>query len=663
MVAGTSGDRGTRLRDLDARARLLAALVGVLLVLPVAVSAGRAIADHWVPSGDEAVIAVRVHDALTSDPPLTGLPSTSDLYGSKIRTRHLGPSEFYLLAVPERLLGPQLGLLLGAGAITAAALLIAAWVALRRAGPGVALGVSVLLVLTTWSTGTAVLTDPISSNVGGYPLLAAAVLAWALLLGDIRLLPLAVAVISFAAQQHLAMVMPAAAVAVIAGAGVVGTLWSRWSVREERSRTLAWIGGALAVGAVMWLPVAIDQVTGHPGNLTAIARFSGDGRSSLTTADAVNATLRAAGPPPLQLAHDLTGHDLIAPVAPIHVAAALVVLAGMAVLSVVMWRRERALAALGPVALAMAVAGFAATTNVPDSLEAFRINLYRWSWVLAFVVWWAIGWVVARAVARAVPASGLRTAPDGAIGAVMPYVAVATMVVVLATSLGATGADDARRDATAFGLDRRLGDVAARSFSHDGPVMVVDDGTAANLSVAPALIARLVDDGVTVQVPGSRADAYGDARTFDPRTARSVLLVASRFGALDGIRGEKLAEYRLTPQTALAVDRLVEAARSAPVRRSAKATELHDNLHGPVAALADTVIDNMGRNPSGALSSPVVLRLLLDGYLDSPRFDRADLQAVLDGAPQQRTLWGDDRVGLYRLTLDELRRYRPELFR
>ena len=48
------------------------------------------------------------------------------------------------------------------------------------------------------------------------------------------------------------------------------------------------------------------------------------------------------------------------------------------------------------------------------------------------------------------------------------------------------------------------------------------------------------------------------------------------------------------------------------------------------------MIDNMAKNPSGALSSPVVLRLLRDGYLDSPRFDRADLQAMLDAAPASR---------------------------
>ena len=40
----------------------------------------------------------------------------------------------------------------------------------------------------------------------------------------------------------------------------------------------------MLVAGVLWLPVAIDQVTGDPGNLTAVARFSGDeGRASLGT--------------------------------------------------------------------------------------------------------------------------------------------------------------------------------------------------------------------------------------------------------------------------------------------------------------------------------------------------------------------------------------------
>ena len=81
------------------------------------------------------------------------------------------------------------------------------------------------------------------------------------------------------------------------------------------------------------------------------------------------------------------------------------VLVGLAALSILGWTRDRALAALGPVGLALAAAGFLATTSVPDSLEAGRINLYRWSWVLAFVVWWAAGWLAARA-ARPLGAGG-----------------------------------------------------------------------------------------------------------------------------------------------------------------------------------------------------------------------------------------------------------------
>jgi hypothetical protein len=165
-----------------------------------------------------------------------------------------------------------------------------------------------------------------------------------------------------------------------------------------------------------------------------------------------------------------------------------------------------------------------------------------------------------------------------------------------------------------------------------------------------------------VQLPADREDAYGTERVFDPATARSVLLVASRFGAMDGLPGEPLDEVDLTPRTADVVDRLVEAARSAPVQRSAKAPELRAGLFGELGDLADHQIEHLATSPSEALTSPVVLQLLLDGYLDAPTFDRADLRAMLDASEDQRTLWSDDRVALRRLTVDELRAFRPDLF-
>jgi hypothetical protein len=662
MPAGPSGDDpGRRLRDLGPHQRLIAAALAVLLLVPVAVSAGRAIADDWLPSGDEAVIAVRVHDVLTADPPLTGLPSTSDLYGTGIRTRHPGPIEFYLLALPVRLLGPQLGLLLGAGAIAGTSLLVCAWVALRRAGPAVALGVGVLLVATTWSTGTAVLTDPISSNVGGYPLLAATVLAWALLLGDLRLLPLAVGVVSFVAQQHLGVVIPALAVAAVGVVGVFLALRERWADRAARRSALAWVGGGVLVGAVLWLPVAIDQVTGDPGNITAILRFSGDeGRASLGHREATSAVLRSAAPPPLQLRRDVTGLDLTQPLGAVRTLLGAAVLVALAGLTVLAWRRHRPLAALGPVGLVLAAAGFLATTSVPDSFESRRINLYRWSWALALVVWWAAGWGVARvAAARADRVPG----PVRALRPAGPVLALGVAGAVVVASLATSGPDDARRDAGAFDVDRRLRAVAVDEVADDGPVMVVADGSAAGLSVAPAIIARLVEEGVDVQVPAERTDAYGDHRAFDPATAGSVLVVASAFGPLAPIPGTALAEVELTPATAAVVERLVTAARSAPVVRSDRAPELRAGLDPGVATLTDHAIDTMAAGPSEALRSPHVLDLLLAGYLDSPVFGRADLEAMREALPRQRTLWADDRVALRRLTVEELRTWRPALFR
>jgi hypothetical protein len=81
----------------------------------------------------------------------------------------------------------------------------------------------------------------------------------------------------------------------------------------------------------------------------------------------------------------------------------------------------------------------------------------------------------------------------------------------------------------------------------------------------------------------------------------------------------------------------------------------------PLAALADRHIDHMAQSPSEAFTSPIVLQLLLDGYLDAPRFDPDDLEAMLDAVPL-RTLWTDDRVAVYGLTPAELRDLRPELF-
>src|ERR671925_629205 len=97
------------------------------------------------------------------------------------------------MALPVRALGPALGMLTVSLVITGGAVLIAAWATFRQLGPvGGALGAVVLSLV-----------NPVSSNIAGYPVLCSLVLLWCLTCGDLRLLPLTTAVLSFAAQQHL----------------------------------------------------------------------------------------------------------------------------------------------------------------------------------------------------------------------------------------------------------------------------------------------------------------------------------------------------------------------------------------------------------------------------------------------------------------------------
>ena len=200
-----------RLRDLSRRQALAGVAMVLLVAAPFVASIVRARSVHWLPSGDDALIGLRSWDVFSSHRPLIGQGSTTHLYGHDGGTSHPGPIQFYVLAVPVRVLGPAAGMILTSAAVNLAAVLVASWVVFRRAGGAVAAWAVVLLSLVLWSEGTAILTDPISSNAGGIPLLALATLAWAVVDGDIRLLPLGAVVGSWVAQQHLAIVVPSAA--------------------------------------------------------------------------------------------------------------------------------------------------------------------------------------------------------------------------------------------------------------------------------------------------------------------------------------------------------------------------------------------------------------------------------------------------------------------
>src|SRR5262249_35833376 len=137
------------------------------------------------------------------------------------------------------------------------------------------------------------------------------------------LLPLAALVASYAAQQHLSgTFVVAALVAVALVLLVVDTARRRRAGDSDAGRlALRWSIGAAAVAAVAWLPVVIDEFTGHPGKLPAIVRFARDSsRPTVGFGSAVDQVGRAVVPPTLFAHTDTTGLWFLGSIGPLRVA-------------------------------------------------------------------------------------------------------------------------------------------------------------------------------------------------------------------------------------------------------------------------------------------------------------------------------------------------------
>lgn len=439
-------------------------------------------------------------------------------------------------------------------------MLVAAWVAFRRGGPAVGLGASVLLAATMWSTGTATLTDPISSNMGGYPLLAGVTLAWALWGGDRRLWPLAVAVWSFTIQQHLAIFGVAG---VVAAWGVLGAVVALVRRRRRDGRVtstagwaddLRWAAIAAVTGLVCWAPPLWDQLFGT-GNLRRILAFSGaDDRPTLGLDQGLRAGGRALALPPLATGRDLAGQfggvtliedlgdDLTGVIAGLVTIAVVAAVIGWEV-----WRRRptaRARAVLLASGLVLVAGGVVTTANIPDSIESFRTNFYRWVWAGGLAVWGAAAWTVGQGIRDLVVR--LRGAP--AARSVAP-VAAGVAVALVAVTVGATSVrqdeGDERRDHQVFRFEAAAIDAVDDAVPEDAPLRLVMDGTSAFIATGPAILAGLIERGHDVRVGAHLEAGFGERRARDPEPDEVLVQVLSGDGEVPDGRGERVLRWSL----------------------------------------------------------------------------------------------------------------------
>lgn len=693
-VAASSTDVH-RLRDLDRRQAAIAAALIALLLVPFIASAVRANRVEWLPSGDDALIGLRAHDVFTEHRPLIGQPSTSHLYGPEQGTAHPGPIEFYWLAVPLRVFGPAVGMILGSLAFNLAGVLIAAWVVLRRAGPRVAAWSAVVLSGVLWSEGTAILSDPISSNAGGIPLLALAALAWAVADGDHRLLPLGALVGSWVVQQHLAISLPATSMVLfgVGGAALGGLVgWRnrrRGSVDEIGStpaeahadadadadssgapsppdppasdRAWPWVLAALLVAALCWSPVLWQQATADRGNISAVIEYATHGESETGSIGAVagaRQAVRAFGVPPVLVRSDLTGRDFFSgPLSPLETASAVAVAAILAATVVLQRRRRRTLALLCLTALVLAAAGAVNGSTIPDSIEQFRINFYRWAFVVAWLTWIALGWLATIGV-RAVLDRRHAELPR-ALPRLAPLAAIAIMAIPAIATVATAGDDDARRDQSGFPTMRAMAAAAVDVADEGGAerVTLVLRGRSAVLASGPALTLQLEAAGFRVVLPDQQARFYGDQRILEPGDdpGEVILLLVTGRGSVPDGPGRTVARVDMNEAQRAPLEQLVAMAAGEPVRPSADAEQIlaefaADELE---AAYLREVMTTIEDDPEALLTNELLLEIVAAGYFESPAFDPEVVDELQRSLPTT-TVNEDDVFELRVLTADDL---------
>ena len=223
-----------------------------------------------------------------------------------------------------------------------------------------------------------------------------------------------------------------------------------------------WALAALLVAVLCWTPPAIDQITGNPGNLTAISRTVSANRSTVGATVGWRAVVLAVGIRPWWLTDPAspwerknqvrTAPSAIATVSTVLALCALLVVAGVGLL-----RRRVELWAGALIALAMcgSLAAVAAATPTTRLLSATLGYTLWWGSPAGMFVWVMLASVPAAALSRRGLPGGLR-----------PVVASAAGVAVVALCGVAVAA--AERPDEHLAEYRPLGTVS-RSLDHSVP--------------------------------------------------------------------------------------------------------------------------------------------------------------------------------------------------
>ena len=510
------------------RSLLVVAGCVAVLAVPLVVALVALRRPTWFPVLDLAMTELRVRDVGTSRTPLIGLPGR---IGRTLADQgsHPGPLSFYVLAPVYRLFGRGAwALQVGTVVLHTVAVGVSLLIARRRGGTPLVLALAAVLAVLLRGYGLETMTEPWNPYM---PLLwwfAFLLAVWSVVLGDVRLLPVAVFAASFCAQTHVPYLAMTAGLGGLAVAAVAA--W--WVRRPDRRRELvAWTGIAFVVGLVLWSPPLLDQVTEDRGNLTKLAEhFTDPPEEPVGVGKGVELALLHLDVANLASGQDGTTGSLVTATAEPEgsVVPGLVLLAiwlGAVAAALRMRRRPDVAPVLGlhlVVAAGMAMGALSMSRIFGD----LWYYLMLWAWGVTALLVVAVVWTAVLALGDRV-----RTMP-------WPRVAAGAMVAVLVVSAGlfAVDATDAEAPAprlsstlgavtgpTAEALEAGLGPATGRAGRY---VITWEDALHIG-SQAYGLVSELERRGFTVGMTRGLVVPNTKYRTIDPEDATAEVHFAT----------------------------------------------------------------------------------------------------------------------------------------
>lgn len=628
-VAG--GAEGSAQGSAAVRGWSLERVLTALVLLPIVAAIVRAIAEGWIPMGENAIFPLRARDVLTADHPWLGTFSSASLTSDTI-VNHPGPLLFDLLALPVRLLGPAVGTVVGVGMIN----LVAASVALRAAcvsgGRRWFVAVAIAAVALEWTLGSSLLIDPWNPHVLVLPWFALLVSAIAVVSGWRAGLTWVVVLGSLAVQTHVsyALQVPLVIVAALGlGAGAArARAGDGWDVREAARRWRRPAIVATGWGVVLWAQPLWQQVAGPgPGNLTALLRSAREEQARAGWGVALRLVGRVVALPPWWSRDSFTdslrdlplrGPDGAPLPLPSWVPSLGVAVAGLALVAALLvavgvagWRARRR-SVVAPVAVAgvALVVGAWAASSIPAGGYGVAPHQLRWLWPAA-VLWMAavghgaVALIGERSAGARRDGGGVAAEAVAARRGARPGIAVASGVVVLVAVHACVGYHQPVGVARAPGSPASVEDLVDQvAHSRFPPVVLDNSGMWIGEPYTGPLLERVVRDGVgRVTVDETQAAQVGRRRLVTDEVAARLQL---RWGAAalvcpaDG--GQRIA--LTTPAPADVVAAVVDGAAQA------------ERVLGTIGLVADAASLAEVPDVAAAIGDPVAAQqVVLSGRL------------------------------------------------